>query len=134
MSMKEIGSGLMVLFLIEPRELGLIWIQSSALKSDCIVIPSNVACGRCLNRGEGRSTLCTYINPEFISWQAVPTETQPWNDPGRQAEYIQVSFADFNALKLSTGTELEEDSDLLADVFPTSWCGIKLPASDLVNL
>lgn len=35
-------------------------------KGDRVVIPSNVACGHCLNCEEGRSAFCTIVNPGFV--------------------------------------------------------------------
>lgn len=45
---------------------------------------------------------------------------------GGQAQYIRIPFADFNALKLPAGKELEADFILLADIFPTGWHGVSL--------
>ena len=36
-------------------------------KGDRVVMPFNVACGRCLNCEEGRSAFCTVVNPGFVS-------------------------------------------------------------------
>ncbi|KAJ7846170.1 hypothetical protein B0H13DRAFT_2363191 [Mycena leptocephala] len=34
-------------------------------KGDRVVMPFDVACGRCLNREEGKSAFCTLVNPGF---------------------------------------------------------------------
>lgn len=34
-------------------------------KGDRIVLPFNVACGRCQNCEEGKSAFCTIVNPGF---------------------------------------------------------------------
>lgn len=34
-------------------------------RGDRVVMPFNVACGRCLNCEEGRSAFCTHVNPGF---------------------------------------------------------------------
>ncbi|KAK7042805.1 GroES-like protein [Favolaschia claudopus] len=88
-------------------------------EGDRVVMPFNVACGRCLNCEEGRSAFCTLVNPGFGYVAMGPY-------PGGQAEYVRVPFADFNALKLPPGTEHEEDFALLADIFPTGWHGVEL--------
>ncbi|KIK70140.1 hypothetical protein GYMLUDRAFT_34610 [Collybiopsis luxurians FD-317 M1] len=93
-------------------------------KGDRVVMPFNVACGRCLNCEEGRSAFCTLVNPGFVSRTLRYVAMGPY--PGGQAEYIRVPFADFNALKLPPGTEHEEDFALLADIFPTGWHGVQL--------
>src|SRR6185312_1353795 len=45
---------------------------------------------------------------------------------GGQAEYLRVPYADFNCLKLPTGTEHEADFAMLADIFPTGYHGCEL--------
>ncbi|KAF5390118.1 hypothetical protein D9757_003804 [Collybiopsis confluens] len=93
-------------------------------KGDRVVMPFNVACGRCLNCEEGRSAFCTLVNPGFAGGAYGYVAMGPY--PGGQAEYIRVPFADFNALTLPPGTEHEEDFALLADIFPTGWHGVQL--------
>ncbi|KAJ6587380.1 chaperonin 10-like protein [Mycena sp. CBHHK59/15] len=110
-------------------------------KGDRVVMPFNVACGRCLNCEEGKSAFCTLVNPGFAGgaygWDIYfhPVfSASPMNSryvsmgpyPGGQAEYVRVPFADFNALVLPPGTEHEEDFALLADIFPTGWHGVQL--------
>ncbi|KAF5328926.1 hypothetical protein D9758_016825 [Tetrapyrgos nigripes] len=93
-------------------------------KGDRVVMPFNVACGRCLNCEEGKSAFCTHVNPGFAGGAYGYVAMGPY--PGGQAEYVRVPFADFNALKLPAGTEHEEDFALLADIFPTGWHGVQL--------
>ncbi|KAF4599092.1 hypothetical protein EYR40_006181 [Pleurotus pulmonarius] len=85
---------------------------------DRVVMPFNVACGRCLNCEEGRSAFCTHVNPGFAGGAYGYVAMGPY--PGGQAEYVRVPFADFNALLLPPGTAHEEDFALLADIFPTA--------------
>ncbi|KAJ3757598.1 hypothetical protein EV360DRAFT_45725 [Lentinula raphanica] len=94
-------------------------------KGDRVVMPFNVACGRCANCEGGRTAFCTIVNPGFVSRHAtLYVAMGPY--PGGQAEYVRVPFADFNALVLPPGTEHEEDFALLADIFPTGWHGVQL--------
>ncbi|KAJ7776020.1 hypothetical protein DFH07DRAFT_73880 [Mycena maculata] len=93
-------------------------------KGDRVVMPFNVACGRCLNCEEGKSAFCTLVNPGFAGGAYGYVAMGPY--PGGQAEYVRVPFADFNALILPPGTEHEEDFALLADIFPTGWHGVQL--------
>jgi len=93
-------------------------------KGDRVVMPFNVACGRCLNCEEGKSAFCTLVNPGFAGGAYGYVAMGPY--PGGQAEYVRVPFADFNALVLPPGTEHEEDFALLADIFPTGWHGVQL--------
>ncbi|TFK62765.1 GroES-like protein [Pluteus cervinus] len=93
-------------------------------KGDHFVMPFNVACCRCLNCEDGRSTFCAHVNPGFAGGAYGCVALGPY--PGEQAEYIRVPFADFNALLLPPGTEQEEDFALLADIFQTYWHGVQL--------
>lgn len=93
-------------------------------KGDRVVIPFNVACGRCTNCEEGRTAFCTNVNPGFAGGAYGYVKMGPY--AGGQAEYVRVPFADFNALKLPPGTAHEEDFAMLADIFPTGWHGVEL--------
>ncbi|KAJ7708615.1 hypothetical protein B0H16DRAFT_1344849 [Mycena metata] len=93
-------------------------------KGDRVVIPFNVACGRCLNCETGKSAFCTLVNPGFVITNSSYVAMGPY--PGGQAEYVRVPFGDYNALVLPPGTEHEEDFALLADIFPTGWHGVEL--------
>ena len=93
-------------------------------KGDRIVMPFNVADGRCRNCEEGKTAFCTGVNPGFAGGAYGYVAMGPYK--GGQAQYIRVPFADFNALKLPPGTEHEADFALLADIFPTGWHGLTL--------
>ncbi|CCF47721.1 alcohol dehydrogenase GroES-like domain-containing protein [Colletotrichum higginsianum] len=93
-------------------------------KGDRVVMPFNVADGRCHNCEEGRTAFCTGVNPGFAGGAYGYVAMGPY--PGGQAQYIRVPYADFNALKLPPGREFESDFILLADIFPTGWHGIEL--------
>ncbi len=45
---------------------------------------------------------------------------------GGQAEHLRVPYADFNLLKLPTGTQWENDFTMLSDIFPTGYHGTEL--------
>jgi len=91
-------------------------------KGDRVVMPFNVACGRCTNCEKQYTAFCTQVNPGFAGGAYGYVAMGPY--PGGQAQMIRVPFADFNALKLPPGTEHEEDFILLADIFPTGWHGV----------
>jgi len=93
-------------------------------KGDRVVMPFNVACGRCINCEEGRTAFCTHVNPGFAGGAYGYVAMGPYR--GGQAEYLRVPYADFNALKLPPGTEHEKDFITLADIFPTGWHGVVL--------
>lgn len=91
-------------------------------KGDRVVMPFNVACGRCLNCETGKTAFCTTVNPGFAGGAYGYVAMGPY--AGGQAEYVRVPYADFNALVLPPGTEHEEDFALLADIFPTGYHGV----------
>lgn len=93
-------------------------------KGDRIVLPFNVADGRCRNCEEGRTAFCTGVNPGFAGGAYGYVAMGPYQ--GGQAQYLRVPFADFNALILPQGKEHEADFALLADIFPTGWHGLQL--------
>ncbi len=93
-------------------------------KGDRIVLPFNVADGRCRNCEEGRTAFCTGVNPGFAGGAYGYVAMGPYQ--GGQAQYLRVPYADFNSLKLPPGTEHEQDFALLADIFPTGWHGLEL--------
>ncbi|KAL0256878.1 hypothetical protein SLS55_007687 [Diplodia seriata] len=92
---------------------------------DRIVLPFNVADGRCRNCEEGLTAFCTGVNPSGFAGGAYGYVAMgPY--AGGQAQYLRVPYADFNALVLPPGTDREADYALLADVFPTGWHGLEL--------
>ncbi|KAI9830152.1 MAG: hypothetical protein M1819_005829 [Sarea resinae] len=93
-------------------------------KGDRVVMPFNVADGRCRNCEEGRTAYCTGVNPGFAGGAYGYVAMGPYR--GGQAQYVRVPYADFNALTLPPGTEHEADFALLADIFPTGWHGLEL--------
>ncbi|KAH8658496.1 hypothetical protein BX600DRAFT_416294 [Xylariales sp. PMI_506] len=93
-------------------------------KGDRVVMPFNVADGRCRNCEEGKTAFCTGVNEGFAGGAYGYVAMGPYR--GGQAQYIRVPYADFNALKLPPGKELEADFVLLADIFPTGWHGVEI--------
>ncbi|KAJ5721230.1 uncharacterized protein N7483_009164 [Penicillium malachiteum] len=93
-------------------------------KGDRVVMPFNVADGRCRNCEEGRTAFCTGVNPGFAGGAYGYVAMGPYR--GGQAQYIRVPYADFNALTLPPGKEHEADFILLADIFPTGWHGVEI--------
>ena len=91
---------------------------------DRVVMPFNVACGFCKNCLGRFTGFCTTVNPGFAGGAYGYVAMGPW--VGGQAEYLQVPFADFNALPLPEGDEHEADYALLADIFPTGYHGAEM--------
>ncbi|KAJ5109973.1 hypothetical protein N7532_002618 [Penicillium argentinense] len=67
-------------------------------KGDRVVMPFNVADGRCRNCEEGKTAFCTGVNPGFAGGAYGYVAMGPYR--GGQAQYIRIPYADFNALKL----------------------------------
>jgi threonine dehydrogenase-like Zn-dependent dehydrogenase len=82
-------------------------------KGDRVVMPFNVADGRCRNCEEGKTAFCTGVNPGFAGGAYGYVAMGPYR--GGQAQYIRIPYADFNALKLPPGKEHESDFILLAE-------------------
>ncbi|KAJ5492111.1 Alcohol dehydrogenase superfamily zinc-type [Penicillium expansum] len=86
-------------------------------KGDRVVMPFNVADGRCRNCEEGK---LHSVPVSTLALLAVPMDTSQWA-PTAEAQYIRVPYADFNALKLPPGKEHEADFVLLA-----GWHGVEI--------
>ena len=97
---------------------------TSIKKGDRVVMPFNVACGFCKNCLAGNTGFCLTVNPGFAGGAYGYVAMGPYT--GGQAELLRVPFADFNCLKLPSGTEHEADYALLADIFPTGYHGCEL--------
>jgi glutathione-independent formaldehyde dehydrogenase len=92
---------------------------------DRVSVPFNIACGTCRNCNDGFTSACLRANP---SGQAGAGYGYPKMGPyrGGQAELLRVPWADFNLLKLPSGTEHESDFALLSDIFPTGYHATEL--------
>jgi len=89
---------------------------------DMVTVPFNVACGHCSNCERGLTNYCMTANPDpNIAGAAYGfADMGPWN--GGQAEYLQVPWADFNALPLPEDAgERQNDYVMLSDIFPTGY-------------
>jgi len=93
-------------------------------RGDRVVLPFNVADGRCQNCEQGKTAFCTGVNPGTAGGAYGYVMMGPYE--GGQAQYLRVPFADFNCLTVPPGTENEADFIMLADVFPTGWHGVVL--------
>jgi threonine dehydrogenase-like Zn-dependent dehydrogenase len=96
---------------------------------DRVVVPFNIACGRCWYCQKELFSLCDNSNPN--AWMA---EKMYGNTTaglygyshltggyaGGQAEYTRVPYADFNAFKVPEGMP-DEQALFLGDIFPTGY-------------
>ncbi|KAJ8063531.1 hypothetical protein OCU04_007403 [Sclerotinia nivalis] len=91
-------------------------------RGDRVVMPFNVADGRCRICEEGRQISVHVLMLTGGAYGYVGTGRYQ----GGQAQYIRVPYAEFNCLPLPAGKEHEADFILLADIFPTGWHGLVL--------
>jgi threonine dehydrogenase-like Zn-dependent dehydrogenase len=103
---------------------------------DRVVIPFNIACGKCRMCKRGLTTQCEITQVrEFDRGAAFFGYTKLYGHiPGGQAEYLRVPHADFMAKKVPEGPS--DDRFLyLSDVLPTAWQAVKyanIPQNDTV--
>ncbi|GJL49954.1 zinc-dependent alcohol dehydrogenase [Candidatus Nitrospira salsa] len=98
-------------------------------KGDRVVVPFNIACGRCFFCQGKMWSCCDNSNPN--AWMA---EKAYGHSPaglfgyshmlggyaGGQAEYVRIPFADTGPLKVPAGLK-DEDVLFLSDIFPTGY-------------
>jgi threonine dehydrogenase-like Zn-dependent dehydrogenase len=93
---------------------------------DRVVVPFNIACGKCAMCLKGLTTQCeTTQVKEMDRGAAMFGYTKLYGHvPGGQAEYLRVPHADFMAKKIPDGPP-DERFLYLSDVLPTAWQGVK---------
>src|ERR1043166_1307585 len=96
---------------------------------DRVVVPFTIACGQCFFCKEQLWSLCDNSNPN--AWIAEKMygysasglfgySHMYGGDPGGQAEYVRVPFADVGALKVPQSLD-DEQLLFLSDIFPTGY-------------
>jgi threonine dehydrogenase-like Zn-dependent dehydrogenase len=98
-------------------------------KLDRVVIPFNIACGRCYYCANDLWSLCDNSNPNADviekAYEHSPSGMFGYSHlfggyAGGQAEYVRVPFADVGALKVPEGMP-DEEALFLSDIFPTGY-------------
>ena len=92
---------------------------------DIVSVPFNIACGRCRNCKERKTSLCLNVNPERPGAAYGYVDMGGW--VGGQAEYVMVPYADFNVLVFPDREQAREkllDLTMLSDIFPTGFHGV----------
>jgi len=89
---------------------------------DRVVIPFNVACGRCFMCERGLQSQCeTTQQRRWRRGAALLGYTHLYGGvPGGQAEYLRVPFANYGPIKVPNGPP-DERFLFLSDVLPTAW-------------
>lgn len=91
---------------------------------DICSVPFNIACGRCRMCNEGKTGVCLNVNPARPGAAYGYVDMGGWI--GGQAEYVMVTFADFNLLRFPDRDQALEkilDLTMLSDIFPTGYHG-----------
>jgi threonine dehydrogenase-like Zn-dependent dehydrogenase len=105
---------------------------------DRVVVPFNIACGKCFFCNSQQWSLCDNSNPTPDVARALYGQTPAGlfgyshmmgGYAGGQAEYVRVPYADVGPLKLPEGLD-DEKALFLSDIFPTGYqaaenCGIE---------
>jgi threonine dehydrogenase-like Zn-dependent dehydrogenase len=92
------------------------------LKSgDRVIVPFNIACGKCVFCKQGLFGNCHESNPQATAVGGIfgYSHTAGGYDGG-QAEYVRVPYADVGPVKIPEGMDLD-DAVLLTDVVPTGY-------------
>jgi threonine dehydrogenase-like Zn-dependent dehydrogenase len=94
---------------------------------DRVVIPSTIACGRCVYCRAGYYAQCDVANPHGpdagTAFYGGPESTGPFD--GLQAEYARVPFAHTDLVAIPPGVT-DEQAIMVSDIFPTAWFGARL--------
>jgi glutathione-independent formaldehyde dehydrogenase len=91
---------------------------------DLVTVPFNVACGRCRTCREGQTGVCLNVNPGRAGGAYGYVDMGGWI--GGQAEYVMVSYADFNLIKFPDKAQAMtkiRDLTMLSDILPTGFHG-----------
>ncbi|GAA1806365.1 alcohol dehydrogenase catalytic domain-containing protein [Nesterenkonia flava] len=89
---------------------------------DRVVVPFQIACGRCYYCSKGLQTQCetTQVREHGMGAQLFGYSQLYGSVPGGQAEYLRIPHADYGPIKV--GEELPDHRYLfLSDVLPTAW-------------
>lgn len=88
---------------------------------DRVLVPFNIACGKCVFCKQGLFGNCHESNPEATAVGGIfgYSHTAGGFDGG-QAEYVRVPYADVGAHKIPDGMDLD-DAVMLTDVVPTGY-------------
>ncbi|MEV8273106.1 alcohol dehydrogenase catalytic domain-containing protein [Microbacterium sp. NPDC077184] len=98
---------------------------------DRVVVPFNIACGRCFMCRRGLQSQCeTTQNDQYGTGASLFGYTKLYGQvPGGQAELLRVPLADENTI--AVGTDLPDERYLfLSDILPTAWQAVEYTGLD----
>jgi threonine dehydrogenase-like Zn-dependent dehydrogenase len=92
---------------------------------DRVVVPANIACGRCATCGARLYSQCetTQVRPYDKGAAMFGYSRLYGRVPGGQAEYLRVPQAQFGPIKVPEGPP-DDRFVYLSDVLPTAWQGV----------
>jgi len=102
---------------------------TSIAPGDRVVIPFQIACGRCYMCGQGLPTQCetTQVREEGMGAALFGYTKLYGQVPGAQAEYLRVPQAQFTSIKVPEGPP-DDRFVYLSDVLPTAWQAVEYAA------
>ncbi|GLV13618.1 putative zinc-type alcohol dehydrogenase-like protein AdhB [Alicyclobacillus hesperidum] len=94
-------------------------------RGDRVVIPFNIACGRCYYCQHGLESQCDESNQNGEAGAYFGYSGTFGGYPGAQAEYLRVPFANFTPFVVPESCDLEDEQLLfLSDILPTAYWGV----------
>jgi len=94
-------------------------------RGDKVVIPFNIACGKCIYCKSNLESQCENVNVEGEIGACYGCSRLYGDYSGSQAEYVRVPFANFAPFKVPENNVVtDEELLLLADALPTAFWGI----------
>jgi threonine dehydrogenase-like Zn-dependent dehydrogenase len=102
---------------------------TSIAPGDRVVIPFQIACGRCYMCRQGLPTQCetTQVREEGMGAALFGYTKLYGQVPGAQAEYLRVPQAQFTSIKVPEGPP-DDRFVYLSDVLPTAWQAVEYAA------
>jgi threonine dehydrogenase-like Zn-dependent dehydrogenase len=97
---------------------------------DRVVIPFQISCGSCFMCEQGLQTQCetTQVREEGMGARLFGYTKLYGSQPGGQAEYLRVPYANYTHIKVENGPP-DERFIYLSDVLPTAWQAVEYAGS-----
>ncbi|MGJ7922102.1 alcohol dehydrogenase catalytic domain-containing protein [Neobacillus sp. LXY-4] len=95
-------------------------------KGDKVVLPFNIACGKCIYCQNQLESQCANVNNEGEIGACYGCSRLFGDYFGSQAEYVRVPFANFSPYKIPENNEIpDEQLVLLTDAIPSAFWGVQ---------
>ncbi|MBW5446313.1 alcohol dehydrogenase catalytic domain-containing protein [Cohnella sp. CFH 77786] len=94
-------------------------------KGDRVIIPFNVACGRCWYCTNHLESQCDHSNPHGEAGGFFGYSESTGGYPGGQAEYMRVPYANFTPFKVPESNEAEDEKlAVISDAMTTAYWSV----------